>query len=159
MVRKDGLVRVTMRSEVAASSEAVWDRVASMAGINDELMPYMRMVLPRRHRGKTLADIEVGVPVGRVWLLYGGVLPIDWDDLTIVDLTPGVGFREESSMATMTTWTHDRRLASRPNRGTEVTDVLEFRPRLPLRPLTPILEWFVGHLFRHRHRRLARYFG
>ena len=152
------LSTVTQRSVIAAPIEAVWTRVASMDGINDELMPYMRMVLPRRHRGKTIADIEVGVPLGKVMLLYGGLLPLDYDDLTIAEFTPGVGFREESSMAWMGVWQHTRRLAAVSSTETEVVDDLRFRPRLPLRPLTPVLVWFVGHLFRHRHRRLAEHF-
>ncbi|WP_124706816.1 SRPBCC family protein [Gordonia insulae] len=147
----------TQRSVIRAPIDDVWTRVASMEGINDELMPYMRMVLPRRHRGKSLADIEVGVPLGKVMILYGGLLPADYDDLTIVELTPGRCFREESSMASMAVWHHERRLS--PTRdGTEVVDELHFRPRLPLRPLTPGLVWFVGRLFRHRHRRLAAHF-
>ncbi|MET9200512.1 hypothetical protein [Gordonia sp. NPDC003585] len=153
------LSRVGQTSVLNVPSETAWERVASMDGINAELMPYMKMVLPRRHRGKTIADIEIGEPVGKVWLLYGGVLPLDYDDLRIVELTPGVGFREESSMVTMKTWTHTRRLTALDDSRTEVSDVLEFRPRLLLRPLTPYLVWFVGHLFRHRHRRLAAHFA
>ncbi|ROZ87675.1 hypothetical protein [Gordonia sp. OPL2] len=149
----------TQRSVIGAPIEHVWARVASMEGINDELMPYMRMVLPRRHRGKTIADIEVGVPIGKVMILYGGMLPVDYDDLTIVDLSPGTGFREESSMASMSVWHHERRLSTAASGGTDVVDTLQFRPRLPLRPVTPVLVWFIGHLFRHRHRRLAAYFG
>ncbi|MFW0793027.1 hypothetical protein AAFP30_04370 [Gordonia sp. CPCC 205515] len=155
MTPTEDLSRVVQRSVVDAPIDVVWDRVASMAGINDELMPYMKMVLPRRHRGKSIADIEVGVPVGKVWLLYGGLLPLDWDDLTIVELTPGVGFRDESSMATMKVWRHTRRLTPMSEGATEVSDVLEFAPRLLLRPVTPLLVWFVGHLFRHRHGRLV----
>ncbi|ACY22080.1 conserved hypothetical protein [Gordonia bronchialis DSM 43247] len=151
------LCRVVQTSVVHAQPDAVWDRVASMPGINAELMPYMRMVLPRRHRGKTVADIEVGVPVGKVWLLYGGFLPLDYDNLTIAELVPGSGFREESSMLAMAIWRHTRRLTT-VDGGTEVSDTLEFRPRRVLRPATPLLEWFVGHLFRHRHRRLADHF-
>ncbi|MDL9948286.1 hypothetical protein QSJ19_22445 [Gordonia sp. ABSL11-1] len=153
-----GLSSHTQRSVIEAPIEDVWARVASMEGINDELMPYMRMVLPRRHRGKSIADIEVGVPLGKVLILYGGVLPADYDDLTIVELTPGMGFREESSMASMGVWHHERRLSTTRSGGTEVVDAVHFRPRLPLRPLTPVLVWFVGHLFSHRHRRLAAHF-
>ncbi|MEE3852576.1 hypothetical protein VZC37_19705 [Gordonia sp. LSe1-13] len=149
----------TQRSVIPAPAEAVWERVAGMDGINDELMPYMRMVLPWRHRGKTLSDIEVGMTVGKVPLLFGGILPLDYDDLTIVELEPGSGFREESSMASMKVWHHARRLTALSEQSTEVIDDLAFRPRLPLRPLTPVLVWFIGHLFRHRHRKLMAHFA
>ncbi|MGW5525087.1 hypothetical protein [Gordonia sp. NPDC003950] len=157
--------RVTRRTVIAAAPDRVWERVASMDGINAELMPYLRMVLPRRHRGKTIADVEPGVRIGKVWLLYGGFLPLDYDDLTIAELRPGIGFRERSSMLTMTSWRHDRTLTpispSSPDspEATEVLDEVAFLPRLPLRPLSPVLRWFVGHLFRHRHARLSAQFA
>ncbi|MEE4025881.1 hypothetical protein V1Y59_22550 [Gordonia sp. PKS22-38] len=160
MDQRSGRIRThAQRSVIPAPAEAVWERVASVEGINDELMPYMRMVFPRRHRGKSVADIEVGAPIGKVILLYGGFLPVDFDDLTIVELTPGRGFREESSMASMTVWHHTRHLTALSQERTEVVDDLAFRPRLPLRPLTPLLVWFVGHLFRHRHRKLMAHFA
>lgn len=147
------------RTVVAAPIDLVWERVSSMAGINDELMPYLKMAVPRQHRGKSIADIEVGQPLGKVPLLAGGFLPVDYDDLTLVELTPGRGFREDSSMASMAVWQHARTLTAVSPTSTEVVDELGFRPRLLFRPLTPLLAWFVGHLFRHRHRKLWAHFS
>ncbi|MFI8770569.1 SRPBCC family protein [Gordonia sp. NPDC062954] len=150
---------LTQRSVIPAPIDAVWDRVSRMEGVNDELMPYLKMMLPRRHRGKTLADIEVGTSVGKVRMLFGGLLPLDYDELTIVELTPGRGFREESSMASMRVWHHARTLTPLTAERTEVVDTVALRPRLLLRPAAPLLARFVEHLFRHRHRRLAAHFG
>ncbi|MXP21250.1 hypothetical protein GIY30_07770 [Gordonia sp. HNM0687] len=149
----------TQRTVVAAPVDLVLERVTSMDGINDELMPYLKMRLPRHHRGKTIADMEIGQPLGKVPLLFGGFLPLDYDDLTLAELTPGRGFREASSMASMTVWRHARTLTALSPTSTEVVDELDFRPRLPLRPLAPLLALFVANLFRHRHRKLLAHFA
>ncbi|MFW0787611.1 hypothetical protein AAFP35_24205 [Gordonia sp. CPCC 206044] len=153
------MIEVIRRSVVAARPDEVWERVVTPEGINDELMPYMRMMLPRRHRGITVADVTPGTSLGRVWIFYLGVLPLDWDRMTIAELEPGRGFVEVSSMASMRIWRHERTLTERGTDGTEVIDRLRFTPRLLLRPASPLLEWFIGHLFEHRHRRLAKYFS
>ncbi|MFT4088814.1 MAG: hypothetical protein QM658_16990 [Gordonia sp. (in: high G+C Gram-positive bacteria)] len=150
------LLRHEQRTVLPIEQQRVWERVASIEGINDELMPYMRMVFPRRHRGKTLEDIEPGMRVGKVWLHLGGVLPFDYDDLTITEFHPGVGFREDSTMLSMPQWRHTRTLRSLDDESTEVLDVVEFAPRIPM--FAPVARRIIAHLFRHRHRRLAKHF-
>ena len=39
--------QITQTSELPAAPDAVWDRIASMDGINHELGPWMRMTSPR----------------------------------------------------------------------------------------------------------------
>src|SRR6476469_9745815 len=88
--------QITQTSELPAAPDAVWDRIASMDGINHELGPWMRMTSPRG------AELSVDqVPLGRrwfrSWVLLGGVIPFDYDDLRIERLEPGRGFLERSS--------------------------------------------------------------
>lgn len=154
----DRLHRITHRSVVDAPGDLVWQRVTEAAGINDELMPYLRMVFPRRYRGMSIADLPTGRRVGRIPLLYGGILPLDYDDLTLESVTPGTAFSERSTMASMAVWHHDRTLTGVAG-GTEVRDELAFRARLLLRPFTPLLVRLIRYLFAHRHRRLAAYFS
>lgn len=150
--------RFRRRSVIDAPAEQVWERVASVEGINHELMPYLRMVFPRRYRGRDIGDLESGLHVGRVWLLYGGFLPLDYDDLTIETLTPGRGFAERSAMLAMPVWHHDRTVQPLPDGRSEVIDDVGFTPRLPLRPVTPLLLRLLRHVFDHRHRRLVAHF-
>lgn len=35
-------------------------------------------------------------------------MPIDYSDLTLISLTPGVGFLEQSNMGSMKIWLHER---------------------------------------------------
>lgn len=142
-------------SVVHAPVEDVWQRVTDLSGINDELMPLVRMRLPRALRGATVETVPVGVPLGRVRLLYLGFLPLDHDALTITELEPGSHFQEVSTMLSMRRWEHRREL--RPTGGgTEVTDTVGFEPRVP--GLAAALEPVLRRLFAHRHRRLARQF-
>lgn len=148
---------VRQTSIIAAPIDVIWQRVTEFEGINDELMPVMRMRAPAGLRGTTIDTVPLGVPLGRSWLFYLGVLPLDYDDLVITELVPRSHFQEVSTMASMRRWTHRRELDAVDAGHTEVTDVVGFEPRLAAlaRPLEPV----VRGLFAHRHRRLARHFA
>ncbi len=129
-------------------------RITQPVGINHELFPFMRMTVPRSFRGKTIEDFAPGSFVGRSWLLLFGVLPIDHDDITLAARESGRYFREESTMMSMRSWTHERTLREVPE-GCEVTDRLSYELRLPFQPVAWLIRGGLGLLFRHRHRRLA----
>lgn len=147
---------VTVSSHVAASRERVWERVTTPEGINHELMPIMRMTVPRGLGSLDLERLPVGEPIGRSWILLGGLIPVDYDDLKLERLDPGRGFLERSTMLSMRLWEHERTLSDQGD-GCVVTDRLRFEPRLPL-PIA-LLERVVRAIFRHRHARLRSWFG
>ena len=146
------------RSIVDASPEAVWGRVVTPEGINDEMRPWMTMTVPSRAEGVTIDTLTVGTPIGRAWLRLFGIVPFDYDYLCVNLVEPGRRFREESTMASMRSWVHDRSVIAGPGGGTEVIDVVTFSPRLVLVPLGPVLRLVLAAFFRHRHRRLVRHF-
>ena len=67
-------------------------------------------------------------PLGRSWVLALRVLPVDYDDLCLVELEPGQRFLERSSMLSMSMWQHERTVTPAPE-GCEVTDRLAFQLR------------------------------
>ena len=141
---------------VAAPAERVWEQVTTIEGVNEELRPWLRMTVPRGARGMSLEDVELGRRAGRSWLLLGGVLPVDYDDVTLVERGPGMRFLERSPLGSMRSWQHERLVEPAGEGACEVTDRLEFEPRLRAarRPARAIVE----RLFAHRHRRLADHF-
>jgi ligand-binding SRPBCC domain-containing protein len=146
---------VEVSSVVDAPQKDVWERVSTLDGVNHELGPLLRMTAPAGAR----ID-PASVPLGERWfrsrLLLFGVLPVDYDDLTLIAIEPGSGFHERSRMLSMRVWEHRRTLAQAPG-GTLVTDSLSFVPRLPVaRRLQRAL---VAATFRRRHRRLRAWFG
>jgi len=152
---------VVQSSVLAAPVEAVWQRITTFEGVNDELGPWLRMTMPRGTEGLTLDNVALGEPVGRSWLLLLGFIPVDYDDLVLVELEPGRRFLERSSLLTMTTWQHERTLEVE-GAGTRITDRLTFLPRRPLRFIPGagrVSAWVVRSIFRHRHRRLNHRFG
>jgi ligand-binding SRPBCC domain-containing protein len=147
----------TISSLLAAPRERVWERVTTPEGVNAELMPIVRMTLPRGIDRLDAGSVPVGAPLGRCRLLLFGVIPFDWDDLTLERLDPPSGFHELSSMASMRTWEHERTLEPLARGGCRVTDRVAFLPRAPLPAV-----WFrplFRAVFRHRHRRLRAQFG
>lgn len=141
-------------SLVAAPAGLVWDRVSTFTGVNHELGPLLRMTAPPHSR----IDPQE-TPIGERWfrsrLLLFGVLPVDYDDLTFVSIDAGRGFRERSSMRSMSVWEHERSIEPVEG-GTLVRDRLSFVPRLPVaRGLQRAL---VAWTFRRRHRRLRAWF-
>ena len=150
---------IERKSIVDAPTEQVWARVVTPDGINDELRPWMTMSMPRGANDLTVDTVPVGTPIGRCWMRLFGVLPFDYDHLTIAELDPGRGFDEQSTMLSMRSWRHERTVEPDGDAKTVVRDRLTFELRTPLRPLTPIVTPGIGALFGHRHRRLQRHFA
>ena len=142
---------------MAAPTETVWARVSTFEGINDELGPLMRMTAPARVRALDPSEVVLGERIFRSWVLLFGVIPIDYDDLTLIALEPGRGFHERSRMLSMRVWEHERTLEPAGDSATRVSDRLSFEPRLP--GSGALLERIIRATFRHRHRRLGRRFG
>ena len=146
-------------SEVDAPVEQVWGRVVTPEGINDEMRPWMTMSMPRGTGDMTIDDIEIGVPLGRAWIRLFGVLPIDYDHLSIIALEPGRSFHEKSTMFSMRSWQHERTLTPLDGGRTTVHDRVTFEPRLLMRLSAGLFQRVLAAFFAHRHRRLARHFS
>jgi ligand-binding SRPBCC domain-containing protein len=147
---------VQLESRLSASPETVWERVSTFEGVNDELRPLLRMTAPATVRALEPSDVVLGERIFRSWVLLFGVLPIDYDDLTLISLEPGRGFHERSRMLSMRVWEHERTLIP-DGSGCVVRDRLSFEARLP--GMGPLIQRFIGTTFRHRHKRLRRRFG
>jgi ligand-binding SRPBCC domain-containing protein len=149
-----GRAGIEVSSRLDASPEAVWERVITPEGVNDELGPWLRMTVPGGEFD--LDEVELGAPIGRSWVLFLGLLPVDYDDITLVEVERGRGFLERSRMLSQRAWEH-RRTIQPSEGGTLITDSVSWEPRLPVPAgaLRPLFE----RLFRHRHRRLIRRFG
>lgn len=148
---------ITVASRLQARPDRVWDRVITPAGINDELRPVMRMTVPRGFERLDPATVELGRPLGRSWVLLFGLVPVDFDEITLVRLEEGHGFLERSRLLSQRVWEHERTLEPAADGGCLLTDRVRWEPRmgLPGWPLRPLFR----AIFRHRHSRLRRRFG
>lgn len=99
---------------------------------------------------------EPGRRLFRSWLLLGGVVPIEYDDLTFVAVEPGRRFVERSSLLTQRVWEHERRIEPTPA-GCRLTDRVRFAPRVAW--LAPVFASVFHAVFRLRHHNLRRAFG
>ncbi len=144
-------------SVVAAPREQVWARVVTVAGVSHEFGPLLTMRFPAGLDGRSIAEVPLGRPLGRAWILLAGLLPVEFDDLVILELEAPRFFRERSRLGSCRVWEHHRGLESLPDGSTRVTDTLRAEPRALLPG--PVVRAVVGVLFAHRHRRLARTFG
>jgi hypothetical protein len=145
-----------LSSQLAVPAAELWRHASSMAGVNRELWPLVRMTYPKRFASLDAASPPLGRRAFRSWILLFGLLPIDYDDLTFVSIDPPHGFRERSPMLTMREWNHERQIAPA-GAGCEVTDRVSFVPRVAA--LGPLLRMVFALAFRLRHRNLRRMFG
>jgi ligand-binding SRPBCC domain-containing protein len=146
---------IEVSSRLDAPIEQVWSWIATADGVNDELRPWMRMTVPGGGE-IDLDSIEVGKPIGRSWVLLLGLIPIDYDEINVVELERGRGFVERSRMLSQRAWEHARTIEP-DSGGSVITDRVAWEPRLPV-PAQALRPLF-GAIFRHRHRRLRRRFG
>lgn len=147
---------IVTRSQLEAPPHAVWDRIASFEGINDEFAGLLRMTAPPHVRERGLDGVVVGERICRSWLLLFGVIPFDYDDITLVSLDPPRGFHERSTMLSNRVWEHVRTIEADGD-GSVITDAVSYEPRLPVPHA--LLRRVYGLVFAIRHRRLRKRFG
>jgi ligand-binding SRPBCC domain-containing protein len=153
------MLSVEVSSEIPRPAADVWSRAVTEEGINHELSPILRMTMPAGLRGKTVDTVEVGVPLGRSWILLGGFLPVDYDDLRLAELEPGRRFLERSRTLAFSVWQHERVVEPAGEGSCTVIDRLGFELKRGIASIpgaARLATAIVRFLFRHRHRRLAR---
>jgi ligand-binding SRPBCC domain-containing protein len=143
-------------TRVAAPAADVWAHATCMRGVNRELFPLARMTHPREFSVLDPEQVPLGRRAFRSWILAAGLLPIDYDDLTFIELEPGRRFLERSPMGTQREWQHERVIEPAAS-GSIVTDRVSFAPRVPW--LGPLFLAVFRMAFALRHRNLRRIFG
>src|SRR4051812_6023641 len=103
--------------DLAASAGEVAQRAFTMAGVNDELRPFVRMSTPAAAKGLSISDAPVGEVLFRSWLLAWCVFPFDRHALRLESVEPGEGFVEESTSYLQRRWHHDRQIWALPTGG------------------------------------------
>jgi ligand-binding SRPBCC domain-containing protein len=141
-------------SSLDASPEIVWRHATRPDGVNRELRPLLRMTFPAGLDDLT-ASWRPGERLFRSWILLGGLLPVEYDDLALVEVEPGRRFLERSSLASQRVWEHER-IVEPEGTGCRVTDRIRFVPRIPW--LGPLHALAFRMVFRLRHRNLRRTF-
>lgn len=147
-------VTVVRQSVIPAAADDVWARAVTFEGIDHELRPWMSMTVPPGAEGLDLASVTPPQHVGRSWIRLFGLLPVDFDDITVAEVGPGLRFLERSRMLSAPVWQHERIVEPIDAGSCRVRDTLTFRPRRGAGRLAPRL---VGALFTHRHRRLLEH--
>lgn len=150
------MLEFSTRSELRASPEAVWKQIATISGVNREFFPFLRMTAPREARSMTLDQAPTGERLFRSWILLFGVIPIDYDEITLVRVNPGQGFLERSRLLSQRVWEHERSLEASAE-GCILTDRIACEPRFG--STGPLWMRILPVVFRYRHWQLRRSFG
>ncbi len=147
-------ITVEVTSRLRGSVDEVWAHASTMAGVNRELAPWVRMTVPREARGRRLSEMDPGREAFSSVLLLLGVCPFDLHHLSLERVLDH-GFDEESWSWLQRRWRHERRVEP-DGEGCVVTDRLVVEPRWAPRFL---VEPIVRRLFASRHAWLRRRFG
>jgi len=140
---------------VAAEPAVVWRHAVSPSGVNRELRPLLRMTFPS-DIGDLTAPWQPGERLFRSWLLLGGVVPIEYDDIVFEEVESGHRFLERSTLLSQRVWEHERRIEPALG-GSRVTDRVRFVPRCPC--LAGVYRLVFRAVFRWRHHNLRGLFG
>ena len=118
-----GVIQVERTSELAADADRVWAHATSMAGVNAELRPWLRMTSPRGVELRPQVIQPPGEFAFHSWLLLGGVLPFDRHALGFEAMEPAQRwFNERSSSWVQREWVHRRSIAALGS-GCRLTDL------------------------------------
>lgn len=150
-------------SDLDATAADVWAHATSPGGVNFEMWPLLRMTFPRDTQN--LAESWTpGRRLFRSWMLLGGLLPLEYDDIAFAAVEPGRRFHERSVLLSQRVWEHERVIEplapgahGATARGCRLTDRVGFEPRIA--PLGAVYEAIFRRIFAHRHRRLRKRFG
>ena len=143
--------RLRIRSRLATDRQSLWAHASSMDGVNAELAP-IRMSHPA---GAALGpDVPLGTPLFRSLVTLWGFVPLDLHEFALLEVHPGEGFHESSRSLLERRWVHRRTLVDAPG-GIELTDELEFEPRLA----GFLIARIIALTFARRHARLRRLFA
>lgn len=128
----------------------------TLSGVNAELSPLVRMTAPAAFAQRPLQEWPERQHLFNSWILLFGVLPVDRHAFYLHSVMPGKGFVETSSSTINTLWKHERTITP-VETGCRVTDIVEYRCRLPLmgyllKPLYTLVFW-------RRHRYLRSMYG
>ena len=91
-----------------ASAEQVWAHASTFACVNRELWPLVRMTFPPAMSRLTPEAVPVGRTAFRSWVFLFGLVPVEFDNFTLVELEPGRGFYEVSRLLNLREWRHRR---------------------------------------------------
>lgn len=145
-----------LTSYLTAPRARVWEHASSMLGVNHELAPLLSMTYPPGFSRLAASHISLGQRIFRSWILLGGIVPIEYDELTFVQFQDGHRFVEQSTMLAIQRWQYQRTLTDCAI-GCCVTDTIHFQPRLAW--TGALLHALFRLVFRHRHQRLRQLFG
>ncbi len=148
--------QVSITSLLTADLAAVWEHASTPEGINYEMRPWMRMTVPAGALNMTADQVVLGERLFRSWVLLFGLIPFDYDDLTLVELDEGRRFLERSKMLSASVWQHERTIEPAGEGLVRVTDTVTWVPRMKL--ATQVHQRIVAAFFAHRHRRMLKRF-
>ncbi len=128
----------------------------TMAGVNAELHPLVRMTAPESFSARSILDWPQQQRLFQSWILLLGLIPIDRHTFFFEVIDAQRGFSERSTSWTNAFWSHERKVVA-VGPGCRVTDLVGFKSRVPLVDifLNPIYQL----VFRQRHKNLRRRFS
>ncbi|MGH7806342.1 MAG: hypothetical protein ACREQJ_18480 [Candidatus Binatia bacterium] len=151
------LPRFSFTSDLDASADVLWAHATTIKGVNKEFVPFLRMTAPPGGDAIDHTKVPLGQRLFRSWILLFGFLPVDYDDLTIIEIEPGRRFLERSPMLSQRLWTHERTVEPRAEGGASLTDHVSYEPRIAALGAAQLPMFRT--IFRYRHHRLVRLFG
>src|SRR5690606_10306002 len=126
------VIEVERSSELFSPAEIVWAHASSMAGVNAELRPWLRMTTPRGAELRAKVIRPPGEFAFHSWLLLGGVLPFDRHALGFEAMDPEQRwFHERSSSWMQREWVHWRSVEPTAS-GCRLTDRVTCMPRIEI---------------------------
>ncbi len=87
-------VVLRFESKLRAPRERVWEWITSVNGISAEMWPIFRMTAPKNFSSLSDLVIEPCVRMFRSYVFLFGILPIDYSDMTLLELDVGQGLIE-----------------------------------------------------------------
>ena len=146
-------LKLCFRSKCNINPDALWISINCIKSLNRELRPVMYMTCPNDYKEKPFDEYPAGIHTFKSYVLFLGFIPIERTNIKMIQIFPGRGFSEDSTMIFSSSWKHKRILISDGD-GTIVTDELDITHRLII--FKPVLWLFANMIFFVRHGKLKK---
>lgn len=142
-------------STVKSKPEKLSKDLLTMAGVNEELHPFLHMSSPIEWRTQPISGWPINTRLFKSWITLAGVIPVDRHQFEFKAIHRH-GFKECSSSFFNHEWHHERTIEASAEHSI-IRDSVHYTSKVAVAGI--LMKPLYQAIFKHRHRKLRLKYG